>query len=62
MGDQPRKVAEQLGEKVRERLGLDLPERRIGLSAHDFAQLLCADEVIVTHAEARSAASAASVG
>jgi len=22
------------------KLGLDLPERRIGLSAHDFAQLL----------------------
>jgi ATP-dependent helicase/nuclease subunit B len=31
-------------------LGLDLPERRIGLSAHDFAQLLGAPEVILTHA------------
>ena len=31
-------------------LGLDLPERRIGLSAHDFAQLLGAREVILTHA------------
>jgi ATP-dependent helicase/nuclease subunit B len=31
-------------------LGLDLPERRIGLSAHDFAQLLGAREVIITHA------------
>ncbi|MDD1523715.1 double-strand break repair protein AddB, partial [Bradyrhizobium sp. WBAH30] len=30
-------------------LGLDLPERRIGLSAHDFAQLLGGDEVILTH-------------
>ncbi len=29
-------------------LGLDLPERRIGLSAHDFAQLLGAPEVILT--------------
>src|SRR5207248_8649999 len=26
-------------------LGLDLPERRIGLSAHDFAQLLGAENV-----------------
>jgi ATP-dependent helicase/nuclease subunit B len=25
---------------MRHELGLDLPERRIGLSAHDFAQLL----------------------
>jgi ATP-dependent helicase/nuclease subunit B len=31
-------------------LGLDLPERRIGLSAHDFAQMLGAPEVILTHA------------
>ena len=35
---------------MRHQLGLDLPERRIGLSAHDFAQLLGADEVILTHA------------
>ena len=34
---------------MRHELGLDLPERRIGLSAHDFAQLLGADEVILTH-------------
>ena len=31
-------------------LGLDLPERRIGLSAHDFAQALGAREVILTRA------------
>ena len=31
-------------------LGLDLPERRVGLSAHDFAQLLGAPEVILTRA------------
>src|SRR5260370_41028782 len=35
---------------MRHELGLDLPERRIGLSAHDFAQLLGHDEVILTHA------------
>ena len=35
---------------MRLKLGLDLPERRIGLSAHDFAQLLGAREVILTHA------------
>jgi ATP-dependent helicase/nuclease subunit B len=31
-------------------LGLDLPERRIGLSAHDFAQLFNAREVFLTRA------------
>ena len=35
---------------MRHQLGLDLPERRIGLSAHDFAQLLGADDVILSHA------------
>jgi ATP-dependent helicase/nuclease subunit B len=34
---------------MRHELGLDLPERRIGLSAHDFAQLLGADDVILSH-------------
>jgi pimeloyl-ACP methyl ester carboxylesterase len=34
---------------MRHELGLDLPERRIGLSAHDFAQLLGHEEVILTH-------------
>jgi len=39
-----------LSRPMRLALGLDLPERRIGLSAHDFAQLLGAGEVILTHA------------
>src|SRR3984957_9959077 len=34
---------------MRHELGLDLPERRIGLSAHDFAQLLGARDVILSH-------------
>ena len=39
-----------LSRPMRHELGLDLPERRIGLSAHDFAQLLGAGEVILSHA------------
>jgi ATP-dependent helicase/nuclease subunit B len=39
-----------LSRPMRHELGLDLPERRIGLSAHDFAQLLGAHEVILSHA------------
>ncbi|HMK70318.1 MAG TPA: double-strand break repair protein AddB [Xanthobacteraceae bacterium] len=39
-----------LSRPMRQKLGLDLPERRIGLSAHDFAQLLGAREVILTRA------------
>ena len=39
-----------LSRPMRHELGLDLPERRIGLAAHDFAQLLGAKEVILTHA------------
>jgi ATP-dependent helicase/nuclease subunit B len=38
-----------LSRPMRHELGLDLPERRIGLAAHDFAQLLGADDVILTH-------------
>jgi len=38
-----------LSRPMRLSLGLDLPERRIGLSAHDFAQLLGAREVILSH-------------
>ncbi|MCP5366643.1 MAG: double-strand break repair protein AddB [Hyphomicrobiales bacterium] len=33
------------------RFGLPLPERRVGLTAHDFVQGFCAPEVIVTRAE-----------
>jgi ATP-dependent helicase/nuclease subunit B len=39
-----------LSRPMRHELRLDLPERRIGLSAHDFAQLLGTDDVILTHA------------
>ncbi|MBN9006159.1 MAG: double-strand break repair protein AddB [Rhizobiales bacterium] len=39
-----------LSRPMRHDLGLDLPERRIGLSAHDFAQLLGAEDVILSHA------------
>jgi ATP-dependent helicase/nuclease subunit B len=39
-----------LSRPMRHELGLDLPERRIGLSAHDFAQLLGADDVVLSHA------------
>jgi ATP-dependent helicase/nuclease subunit B len=39
-----------LSRPMRQQLGLDLPERRIGLSAHDFAQMLGAREVILTRA------------
>jgi ATP-dependent helicase/nuclease subunit B len=35
---------------MRHTLGLDLPERRIGLSAHDFAQALGAREVVLSRA------------
>jgi ATP-dependent helicase/nuclease subunit B len=39
-----------LSRRMRLALGLDLPERRIGLSAHDFAQLFNAREVFLTRA------------
>jgi ATP-dependent helicase/nuclease subunit B len=39
-----------LSRPMRLALGLDLPERRIGLSAHDFVQMLGAHEVILTRA------------
>jgi ATP-dependent helicase/nuclease subunit B len=38
-----------LSRPMRHELGLDLPERRIGLSAHDFAQLLGNRDVILSH-------------
>jgi ATP-dependent helicase/nuclease subunit B len=37
-----------LSRPMRLALGLDLPERRIGLTAHDFAQMLGTREVILT--------------
>jgi ATP-dependent helicase/nuclease subunit B len=39
-----------LSRPMRRDLGLDPPERRIGLSAHDFAQSLGAPEIILTRA------------
>jgi ATP-dependent helicase/nuclease subunit B len=39
-----------LSRPMRQQLGLDPPERRIGLTAHDFAQALGAREVILSHA------------
>jgi ATP-dependent helicase/nuclease subunit B len=39
-----------LSRPMREQLGLDLPERRIGLSAHDFAECLGAETVVLAHA------------
>jgi len=39
-----------LSRPMRYQLGLDLPERRIGLSAHDFTQLLGTREVMLSHA------------
>jgi ATP-dependent helicase/nuclease subunit B len=38
-----------LSRPMRNALALDLPERRISLSAHDFAQALGADEVILAY-------------
>jgi len=39
-----------LSRPMRLALGLDLPERRVGLAAHDFAQALGAREVIISRA------------
>jgi ATP-dependent helicase/nuclease subunit B len=39
-----------LSRPMRHQLGLDLPERRISLSAHDFAQALGAPEVVLSYA------------
>jgi ATP-dependent helicase/nuclease subunit B len=47
-----------LSRPMRKALGLPPPERRIGLSAHDFAQAACAPEVYLLHAERREGAPA----
>ncbi len=39
-----------LSRPMRAELGLEPPERRIGLSAHDFLQAACAPEVLLTRA------------
>jgi ATP-dependent helicase/nuclease subunit B len=45
-----------LSRPMRAKLGLPSPERRIGLSAHDFAQAACAPEVVLLHTERREGA------
>jgi ATP-dependent helicase/nuclease subunit B len=45
-----------LSRPMRHALGLDPPERRIGLAAHDFAQLLGAREVFLTYPAKRGGA------
>ncbi|MGE0521875.1 MAG: double-strand break repair protein AddB [Variibacter sp.] len=40
-----------LSRPMRRTLGLDLPERRIGLTAHDFAQALGAREIVLSQAQ-----------
>jgi len=47
-----------LSRPMRERLGLPPPERRIGLTAHDFAQAAAAPDVILVHSERRAGAPA----
>jgi ATP-dependent helicase/nuclease subunit B len=47
-----------LSRPMRKTLGLPSPERRIGLSAHDFAQAACAPEVVLLHTERRDGAPA----
>lgn len=40
-----------LSRPMQDAFGLPLPERRIGLSAHDFAMAACAPEVLLTRSE-----------
>lgn len=47
-----------LPRRFREQLGLGDPEDRVGLSAHDFAQLACAPRVTLLHAARRNDAPA----
>ncbi|MBV8683097.1 MAG: double-strand break repair protein AddB [Caulobacteraceae bacterium] len=47
-----------LSRPMRERLGLPPPERRIGLSAHDFAQAAAAPDVVLVNIERRGGAPA----
>jgi ATP-dependent helicase/nuclease subunit B len=49
----PAEVDPFLSRPMRARLGLPPPERRIGLSAHDFAQAACAGDVVMIHSERR---------
>jgi ATP-dependent helicase/nuclease subunit B len=45
-----------LSRPMRARLGLPPPERRVGLSAHDFAQAACAPDVTLLRTERRAGA------
>lgn len=54
----PAPVDPFLSRPMRAAAGLPPPERRIGLSAHDFAQAACADAVILLHSERRGGAPA----
>ncbi|MBV9510712.1 MAG: double-strand break repair protein AddB [Caulobacteraceae bacterium] len=47
-----------LSRPMRQAAGLPPPERRIGLSAHDFAQAACAPNVVLLHSERRGGAPA----
>jgi ATP-dependent helicase/nuclease subunit B len=47
-----------LSRPLRSLAGLPPPERRIGLSAHDFAQAACAPDVVLLHTERRGSAPA----
>jgi ATP-dependent helicase/nuclease subunit B len=49
----PAEVDPFLSRPMRARMGLPPPERRVGLSAHDFAQAACAPEVVLIHSERR---------
>jgi len=46
----PQEAGPWLSRPMREKLGLNPPERRIGLAAHDFAQALGAPQVYLTRA------------
>jgi ATP-dependent helicase/nuclease subunit B len=47
-----------LSRPMRAKLDLPPPERRIGLTAHDFAQAACAPDVVLVHSERRGGAPA----
>jgi ATP-dependent helicase/nuclease subunit B len=54
----PAPVDPFLSRPMRKTAGLPPPERRIGLSAHDFAQAACAPEVVLLNTERRGDAPA----
>jgi ATP-dependent helicase/nuclease subunit B len=54
----PAPVDPFLSRPMRKAAGLPPPERRIGLSAHDFAQAACAPEVVLLNTERRGDAPA----